>query len=95
MNDFPSKNLQTIYDNPIRILLTGGGSGGPTQPLIALVEEFRKQKIRSKFLFLGSKNGPERIMVEKSKIEFKTVPSGKLRRYWSWRNFLDPLFILL
>ena len=95
MNDFPSKNLQTIYDKPIRILLTGGGSGGPTQPLIALVEEFRKQKIRSKFLFLGSKNGPERIMVEKSKIEFKTVPSGKLRRYWSWRNFLDPVFILL
>ncbi len=51
MNDFPSKNLQTIYDKPIRILLTGGGSGGPTQPLIALVEELENKKLDQNFFF--------------------------------------------
>ncbi len=95
MSDFPSKNFQTIYKKPIRILLTGGGSGGPTQPLIALAEEIRKKKIRSNFLFLGSNNGPESVMVEKSEIKFIAVPSGKMRRYWSWKNFFDPILILL
>ena len=89
------KHSESVYDNPIRIMLTGGGSGGPTQPLIALAEEIRKQKIGSKFIFLGSKNGPEKKMVEKSKIPFVTIPSGKLRRYWSWKNFFDPLLIIL
>ena len=90
-----SKNAQrnsiSIFEKPIKILLTGGGSGGPTHPLIALAEEIKKQNINSKFLFLGSKNGPEKNMVEKSNLQFKSIPSGKLRRYWSWKNFFDPL----
>ena len=49
-----------------------------------------KEKKEAKFLFLGSKNGPERKMVEQAKIPFAAIPSGKLRRYWSWFNFIDP-----
>jgi len=33
-------------------------------------------------------------MVEQAEIPFSTIPSGKLRRYWNWRNFIDPLYIL-
>jgi len=95
MNTSRLKNTKSVYEEPIRILLTGGGSGGPTQPLISLAEEIRKQNNSSKFLFLGSKNGPEKNMIEKSKIKFVPIPSGKLRRYWNWRNFIDPFFILL
>ena len=83
-----------MSDQPIRVLFTGGGSGGPTIPLLALAQEVHKQKKEAKFLFLGSKNGPERKMVEQAKIPFAAIPSGKLRRYWSWFNFIDPLFIL-
>ena len=89
------KNSHSVYEKPIRVLLTGGGSGGPTLPLIALAEEIEKQNTSSKFLFLGSKNGPEKKMIEKTNIQFVSIPSGKLRRYWNWRNFFDPLFILL
>ena len=89
------KYAQTVHGKPFRVLLTGGGSGGPTQPLIAIAEEIRKQKLNSEFLFLGSKKGPEKKIVEKSKIQFVAIPSGKLRRYWSWRNFSDPLLIIL
>ena len=78
----------------VRVLFTGGGSGGPTLPLLALAQEILKQKKEAKFLFLGSKKGPERKIVEQSKIPFVAIPSGKLRRYWSWFNFTDPLFIL-
>jgi len=82
------------YKPPLRIILTGGGSGGPTLPLIALAEEIKKQNLKTKFLFIGSKNGLERKMVEQKGITFAEIPSGKMRRYWSWRNFIDPFFIL-
>ena len=80
--------------NPVRVLLTGGGSGGPTLPLLALAEEIIQHRKNSIFLFLGSKRGPERQMVEQEGIAFEYIPSGKLRRYWSMRNFVDPIFIL-
>ena len=80
--------------NTVRILLTGGGSGGPTFPLLALAEEIIQQRKDSIFLFLGSKRGPERQMVEKEGIAFEYIPSGKLRRYFSWRNFVDPIFFI-
>ena len=79
-----------------RILLTGGGSGGPTTPLIAVYEALvnRLGKENVDCSFWGTKTGPERGMVEKVNIPFESLPSGKLRRYWSWQNFIDPLFIL-
>ena len=55
-----------MIKNPVRVLLTGGGSGGPTLPLLALAEEIIQQKNDSIFLFLGSKGGPERQMVEQA-----------------------------
>ena len=83
-----------MIDKPVRVLFTGGGSGGPTIPLLALAEEISQQRRDTHFLFLGSINGPERKMVEQTDIPFVAIPSGKLRRYWSWHNFIDPLFIL-
>ena len=85
--------LQIMIEKPVRVLFTGGGSGGPTIPLLALAEEISQQRTDSHFLFLGSKNGPERKMVEQTEIPFVAIPSGKMRRYWSWHNFIDPLFI--
>ena len=83
-----------MIDKPVRVLFSGGGSGGPTIPLLALAEEISQQRIDTHFMFLGSINGPERKMVEKTDIPFVAIPSGKLRRYWSWYNLIDPLFIL-
>ena len=88
-NDF-----QILGERPVRVLFTGGGSGGPTLPLLALAEEISQQRKVTHFLFLGSKNGPEREMVEQTEIPFVAIPSGKVRRYWSWHNFIDPFFVL-
>ena len=87
------KDIKHENEKTLRVMLTGGGSGGPTLPLLALAEEIREQRIEAKFLFLGSKNGPEKKMLENTGIRFSGIPSGKLRRYWSWFNFLDPVFI--
>jgi len=40
-------------------------------------------------LYIGSKDGLEKKIIEKLKIPFKSVLTGKLRRYFSWQNFLD------
>ncbi len=34
-------------------------------------------------------------MIKKSSIDFIPIFSGKLRRYFSWQNFIDPFFVLL
>ena len=74
--------------NSVRVLLTGGGSGGPTFAANCFSKRNHQKRKDSIFLFLGSKKGPERQMVEQAGITFENIPSGKLRRYFSWRNFL-------
>ncbi len=41
------------------------------------------------FLWLGTKYGPEKEMVERVGIKFKAISGGKWRRYFSWYNFVD------
>ncbi len=71
----------------MKILLTGGGTAGSVTPLLALAKYFKEGD--DKLLFVGTKTGPERKLVEGAQIEFKTIFSGKLRRYFSLRNFTD------
>jgi UDP-N-acetylglucosamine--N-acetylmuramyl-(pentapeptide) pyrophosphoryl-undecaprenol N-acetylglucosamine transferase len=47
------------------------------------------------FLFIGTKFGPERKMVEDANIKFKAIASGKFRRYFSFKNILDLFLILI
>lgn len=79
----------------MKILLVGGGSGGPVSPLIAVAEEIKKYHRGAKFLLVGTKNGPEAEMAEKARVPFKFIAAGKLRRYFSWKNFFSPIFIFL
>ena len=72
----------------MKILLTGGGTMGSVSPLLAIVEEIKKEN-EFEFLWIGTKNGPEKKVIENYKIPFKTICSGKLRRYFDWQNFID------
>jgi len=80
----------------MKIVLTGGGSGGSVAPLLAIAEELKKQKSEIEFLFIGTKRGePEKEMIKNYHFKFCSIFSGKLRRYFSLKNFLDPFLILL
>ncbi|MGQ4807633.1 UDP-N-acetylglucosamine--N-acetylmuramyl-(pentapeptide) pyrophosphoryl-undecaprenol N-acetylglucosamine transferase [Candidatus Entotheonellaceae bacterium PAL068K] len=87
----------SLSDQPLRLVFTGGGSGGPTTPLLAVYRELNKQlgPDRVGSVFWGTADGPEKAMVQQVGMPFQAIPSGKLRRYWSWQNVLDPLFVLL
>jgi UDP-N-acetylglucosamine--N-acetylmuramyl-(pentapeptide) pyrophosphoryl-undecaprenol N-acetylglucosamine transferase len=74
------------------IILTGGGSAGHVTPNLALIE---KLKIESwQIYYLGSEQGIERDLIKGAEIPYFTISTGKLRRYFSWRNFIDPFKVL-
>ncbi|OQX71231.1 hypothetical protein B6D52_02170, partial [Candidatus Parcubacteria bacterium 4484_255] len=80
----------------IKIILSGGGTGGSVGPLLAVAQEIKKIKPKTDFLFVGTRKGiPEKIMIKPFPyIRYQPISSGKLRRYFSLRNITD-LFLIL
>lgn len=74
----------------MRIVLTGGGTGGHLTPLVAIANELRK-KIgpEAKILYIGSGAKMEKEIMSERGIPTKFVLSGKMRRYFSFKNFID------
>ena len=75
-------------DSP-RILVTGGGTSGHISPALALIETIKQLKPNARFLYIGSKKGLERGLVEAAGIPFVPISTGKLRRYISPENLID------
>jgi UDP-N-acetylglucosamine--N-acetylmuramyl-(pentapeptide) pyrophosphoryl-undecaprenol N-acetylglucosamine transferase len=78
----------------MKLLFSGGGTMGSVSPLLAVAERMKKEFPDCQMLWIGTKNGPEKTVVEKSGITFRAITSGKLRRYFSFQNFIDPFKIL-
>lgn len=78
----------------MRVILSGGGTGGPVTPLLAVAEVLREKDPQLELLWLGTDQGPERQLVESENIIFKSIAAGKLRRYFSWQNFVDPFRVI-
>lgn len=70
------------------VAFTGGGSGGHIFPGIAVAEEILKHEGYGVF-WIGSNKGMDKDIVESAGIEFTGIPSGKLRRYFSLKTFID------
>jgi UDP-N-acetylglucosamine--N-acetylmuramyl-(pentapeptide) pyrophosphoryl-undecaprenol N-acetylglucosamine transferase len=73
----------------MRIVLTGGGSGGHLTPLVAVAQDIREKDSQSKFLFLGPRGELEKKIIGGSQIKMKQVTSGKARRYFSFLTLVD------
>ncbi|MBX4205235.1 MAG: undecaprenyldiphospho-muramoylpentapeptide beta-N-acetylglucosaminyltransferase [Candidatus Doudnabacteria bacterium] len=74
---------------PLKIILAGGGTGGPTSPLLAVASALTQMRPDAQFLFIGTLAGPERQLVEEAGIKFVPISAGKLRRYFSFSNAAD------
>lgn len=75
------------------IMLTGGGTAGHVTPNIALIAEAQRRGWQ--IHYVGSVHGIEREMIEPLNIPYHAISSGKLRRYFSWENFVDPFRVLM
>lgn len=78
----------------MKILFTGGGTGGHVFPIVAIVREIRRiyPKKNLEFYYLGPKDEFGLILLSQEDFIIKTIVSGKIRRYFSWQNVVDILF---
>lgn len=83
------------------VVFAGGGTGGHIYPGLAVADSLRalcrKNGRNVRIYWIGNSSGMDRTVVEKSigsdgqksADVFYGIPSGKLRRYFSVRNFFD------
>ncbi|MFA6269798.1 MAG: UDP-N-acetylglucosamine--N-acetylmuramyl-(pentapeptide) pyrophosphoryl-undecaprenol N-acetylglucosamine transferase [Candidatus Paceibacterota bacterium] len=77
----------------MKIIFTGGGTGGHFYPIIAVAESIQKIAKEKKFLppemffFAPSPYNPG--LLYDHNIEFKKITAGKMRKYFSILNFTD------
>jgi UDP-N-acetylglucosamine--N-acetylmuramyl-(pentapeptide) pyrophosphoryl-undecaprenol N-acetylglucosamine transferase len=77
----------------MKIIFTGGGSGGHFYPIISVVESIQKIAKEKKLLtpqmyFFGPSPYNQGLLYDHN-VEYKKVAAGKVRRYFSLLNFFD------
>ncbi len=77
----------------MKIVFTGGGTGGHFYPIIAVAEALREQVSARKILppqlyFMSPTPYNQRILFDND-IQYVSVPAGKVRRYFSLLNVTD------
>lgn len=75
-----------------KIIFTGGGSAGHVTLNLALIPVFLEKGW--KVVYIGSYHGIENDLISKlPDVKYYPIATGKLRRYFSWQNFMDMLKI--
>lgn len=75
-----------------KIIMTGGGTAGHVTPNIALMPALKEAGFDIEYI--GSINGMEKGLIEATGTPYHEISSGKLRRYFDWKNFSDPFRVL-
>ena len=75
-----------------KIILTGGGTAGHVTPNIALMPKLKE--LGYDIEYIGTKEGIERKLIEEIGVKYHVISSGKLRRYFDWKNYSDPFKVV-
>ena len=85
--------MESAANGKKRIVFTGGGTAGHVTPNIALMEPLLSEGWDVHYI--GSENGMEKGLVAAIPgVTYHGISTGKLRRYFSWQNFIDPFRVL-
>ena len=79
----------------MRIVFTGGGTGGHFYPIIAVAQAIHKivdeeRLIEPELFYFGPNEFDERALFEEG-LTFHQIPAGKLRLYFSLKNITDAI----
>ncbi len=64
----------------MKVLITGGGTGGHIYPAISIAKELEKNYDNIEILYIGTKKGLESELVPKAGIKFKTITVSGFKR---------------
>lgn len=64
----------------MRIVVTGGGTGGHIYPALALIHHLKNEDQSHEFLYIGSKNGLEQTIVKREGISFHDIEISGFKR---------------
>jgi UDP-N-acetylglucosamine--N-acetylmuramyl-(pentapeptide) pyrophosphoryl-undecaprenol N-acetylglucosamine transferase len=80
----------------MRIVFTGGGSGGHVTPLIAIIREIREiyPDDDLEFFYLGPKDDFGERFLSQEGVKVKSIKAGKIRRYWNPKSTLQNIIDL-
>lgn len=70
----------------MRILLSGGGTGGHIYPALALRKQILAQYPDAEFLYVGTEGGLESKIVPNEGVDFKTIQIQGIKRSFSLDN---------
>lgn len=70
----------------MRIVVTGGGTGGHIYPALALIRHINREHDQSDVLYIGTDSGMEATIVPREQIPFKTVNISGFKRKLSLDN---------
>jgi UDP-N-acetylglucosamine--N-acetylmuramyl-(pentapeptide) pyrophosphoryl-undecaprenol N-acetylglucosamine transferase len=70
----------------MKIVISGGGTGGHIYPALALIREIQKKTKNAEFLYIGTKNGLESNLVPREKIPFQSMNITGFKRKLSLDN---------
>lgn len=78
---------------PLRLAVTGGGTGGHVTPALAVVAHLRQRLDAAgrplDLLWIGSHDGVERAAAARAGIAYAAIPTGRLRRYLTLATVRD------
>ena len=70
-----------------RLIMTGGGTAGHVVPNLSLIPELKARGWN--MAYIGEREGMEKGLVE-GLMPYYGIRTGKLRRYFDWKNLSDP-----
>lgn len=70
----------------MRIVVSGGGTGGHIYPALALIREIQKENKEAEFLYIGTEKGLEEKLVPRENIPFKSIHITGFKRKLSFDN---------
>ncbi|MEX0673115.1 MAG: UDP-N-acetylglucosamine--N-acetylmuramyl-(pentapeptide) pyrophosphoryl-undecaprenol N-acetylglucosamine transferase [Candidatus Paceibacterota bacterium] len=78
----------------MKIVFTGGGTGGHFYPIIAVAEQLQKKlenehQSDSSTLYYIAPEAYDEAMLQAVGLQYDSIPAGKVRRYFSFQNVLD------
>jgi UDP-N-acetylglucosamine--N-acetylmuramyl-(pentapeptide) pyrophosphoryl-undecaprenol N-acetylglucosamine transferase len=76
------------------VMFVGGQTAGPIMPLLALAEAWVKQDSGIRPVFVDSRHSVASRLVTKAGFKTHWLLTGKLRRYWTWKNILTPFLAI-